>query len=225
MYNMMHGAVPAMPTAHLLARHAPAHAPPPLPPHAPAPIAFFGNAVQPPDAELDEGMGQQFGEGMPRLIDCSCREGPCVGGTIVWLHGEDLVPGLSVRFGGVAAPEIQIISSQLIKCVAPAFAPMHLQPRHEVAITLVGDSVPLAGSIPFAYIADPSTHGGAAASDHGASNVLLLRLFASLERAQAAAAATAAAPATTDSRAPGPDAELSLSAFNAMDEHGYSLAE
>ena len=77
----------------------------------------------------------------------------------------------------------------------------------------------LGGSIPFTYLADDLASG---ATEHTASTELLRRLIASLERAQTAATAAAAAPPCTDAAV---GAELRLSAFNAMDEHGYSLAE
>ena len=176
------------------------------------------------------------GSGAPLLVDASCRVGPCAGGTIVWLHGCRFTEGVSVRFGGAAASACQVVSDQLLKCASPAFFPGISQERHEVAITvLTSTGAPVAGSIPFAYTSKPTADGEAATTQ--TPKELLRRLLASLERAQAAAAAAAAASsaeqALTGGILPGSPAmgvgtshaELGLSAFNVMDEHGYSLAE
>ena len=161
----------------------------------------------------------------PRLLDASCREGSFAGGTPVWLHGENFSHDLHVRFGGAAANAVNVISHNLIKCQAPSFAPLGSQSRHEVAITLVvaSTNAPVSGTIPFAYV-----QGASAATDTvdvmRVAPELLQRLLHSLERAQAAAAATAALPeaASLDASI---SAELGLSAFAAMDEHGFSLTE
>jgi hypothetical protein len=42
-----------------------------------------------------------------RLVDVSVREGPCGGGTAVWLHGEGFVPSLAVRFGNALAHSVR----------------------------------------------------------------------------------------------------------------------
>lgn len=199
-----------------------------------APIAFFGAGAAPPAPAPASAAGFQFALGglaggtgeVAKLVDCSCREGPCAGGTLVWLHGEHFSPGLSVHFGGVIVPQVQIVSKQMIKCISPPFSPIYPQPRHEVAIAIVGvtNGAPVGGTrLSFTYTYDPTTDvGHPAAIEHKASKELLRRLLASLERAQAAASGQAFG-AFADAVNMG--TELSLSAFNAMDEHGYSLAE
>uniref|UniRef100_A0A7S2I9K8 IPT/TIG domain-containing protein n=1 Tax=Haptolina brevifila TaxID=156173 RepID=A0A7S2I9K8_9EUKA len=155
-----------------------------------------------------------------RLIDASAREGSNSGGTLVWLHGENFSPDLTVRFGGAAVTSFNIISHNLIKCKAPPFAPLVAQQRHEVAITLVtANNAPISGAIPFAYVGgplSPSPHNPSAAvagtTLAAPSSELLLRLLNSLERAQAASAA-------------GTTGSMESGAFVAMDEHGFSLAE
>jgi uncharacterized surface protein with fasciclin (FAS1) repeats len=164
----------------------------------------------------------------PRLFDSSIREGGCAGGTVVWLHGTGFSEELSVRFGGAAASQCVVVSEQLIKCATPPLYPAVAQSRHEVSITLVarnGGAARGQASIPFTYLGVADEHG--ATSSLNATQTpkeLLRRMLASLERAQAAAAAAAAAGAEM-SMAESTHGELGLSAFSAMDEHGYSLAE
>ncbi len=49
--------------------------------------------------------------------------GPKEGGTIVTLDGRGFVDGLSVRFGGFAATDVQVINSVLLTAVTPAHDP------------------------------------------------------------------------------------------------------
>ena len=84
---------------------------------------------QPSSAPLQlmdaSGSGLEGGhDGRARLVDSSCREGPCAGSTVVWLHGQNFHEGLSVRFGGVVATDVSIVSTDLIKCRSPPFAPL-----------------------------------------------------------------------------------------------------
>ena len=167
------------------------------------------------------------GGGRPRLLDASCREGSFGGGMPVWLHGEHFSHDLHVRFGSAGASSVNVISHNLIKCQAPACFAFSGQARHEVTISLVvaSTSAPVPGSIPFVYV-----HGGSGGGFSGAMGSvpappfeLLRRLLHSLERAQAAAAAAAATSHLGDSSST--DLDLGLSAFSAMDEHGFSLAE
>ena len=177
----------------------------------------------------------------PQLQDSSVRHGPCAGGTVVWLHGSGFTPGLGVRFGGQAASACIVVSDHLIKCTSPAYYPAVAGPssRHEVPITLASraNGAPCGGgTIPFAYSSgEPDAGLETSLNATQTPKELLRRLLASLERAQAAAAAAAAAQAADtaassslmlsgESGAQG-HAELGLSAFSAMDEHGYSLAE
>ena len=92
-----------------------------------------------------------------------------------------------------------MISSSLIKCKAPPFAPLVAQQRHEVAITLVACSTNAAvlGAIPFTYVAgqlalasSPTVLAGASLASQ--SSELLLRVLNSLERAQVATVASGA---------------------------------
>jgi len=170
----------------------------------------------------------------PRLLDSSCREGSFGGGTPVWLHGENFSHDLHVRFGGAAAAAVNVISHNLIKCMAPSFQPFSTQARHEVAITLVvaSTNAPVPGTIPFAYVQGGLGGVSNSAYAEGATRVppeLLHRLLHSLERAQSAAAAAVASSADASFESSSLDtsisAELGLSAFAAMDEHGFSLAE
>ena len=132
-----------------------------------------------------------------------------------------------MRFGSAGASSVNVISHNLIKCQAPACFAFSGQARHEVTISLVvaSTSAPVPGSIPFVYV-----HGGSGGGFSGAMGSvpappfeLLRRLLHSLERAQAAAAAAAATSHLGDSSST--DLDLGLSAFSAMDEHGFSLAE
>ena len=205
--------------------------PPAAPPPSSAAIAFFGANGGAPAQNAFQFTGGAGGG--PHLVDASCREGTCSGGTIIWLHGEQLSASTSVRFGGVGASSVEVVSDKLIKCVAPEFTPVYSpqvpegrQPRHEVAISLVDTHTgqPLGGTIPFAYISDPD--GAGLDKEHQPiPKELLRRLLASLERAQTAATAAAASAPPDSNGVSSGGAELSLSAFNAMDEHGYSLAE
>ena len=154
-------------------------------------------------------------------------EGSFGGGMPVWLHGEHFSHDLHVRFGSAGASSVNVISHNLIKCQAPACFAFSGQARHEVTISLVvaSTSAPVPGSIPFVYV-----HGGSGGGFSGAMGSvpappfeLLRRLLHSLERAQAAAAAAAATSHLGDSSST--DLDLGLSAFSAMDEHGFSLAE
>jgi hypothetical protein len=151
------------------------------------------------------GFSQLGVESRPRLFDCSCREGPCAGG---------------------AATEATVVSDTLIKCHSPPFSPILPQPRHEIAISIVCPSgAPASGAIPYAYLRDVTpTSGidgaGGSGSAHQTPRELLRRLLASLERAQAAASATGSVGGS-----PAAIGDVGLSAFNVMDEHGYSLAE
>ena len=160
----------------------------------------------------------------------------------VWLHGENFSHDLHVRFGSAGASSVNVISHNLIKCQAPACFAFSGQARHEVTISLVvaSTSASVPGSIPFVYV-----HGGSGGGFSGAMGTvpappfeLLRRLLHSLERAQAAAAAAAATSHLGDSTSTDldlglsgrcnldlGDRDLGLSAFSAMDEHGFSLAE
>jgi len=159
-----------------------------------------------------------FGSTLPRLFDSSTREGSYAGGTPVWLHGDNFTRDLVVRFGGVAATHVNVVSPYLIKCKAPPFAPLVAQQLHEVAITLAvaSTNTQIAGEIPFAYVVSQP------GASQQTSQELVLRLLNSLERAQAASAAASATSAGEGGSSIGGALDAT---FGSMDEHGYTLAE
>ena len=166
------------------------------------------------------------------LSDLSAREGPCSGGIKVWLHGRGFTSDTVVQFGGALASSISVTSPELIKCLAP---PCASPTRVPVAVVSATTGAKAENKLWFTYTVCTGSGGGSAGVDRD----LLRRILASLERAQtsakaAAAAATAAtsmqvSSATAAARADyfldGGPAEAGISAFAAMDEHGYSLEE
>ena len=73
----------------------------------------------------------------PVLLDVSTREGSSRGGTALWVHGKRFSPEMGVTFGGVPAQKAAVVSSEVIKLVAPPCLPHNAHRRHQVLVRLV----------------------------------------------------------------------------------------
>jgi len=137
------------------------------------------------------------------VTDISAREGPAAGGTAVWLTGIDFPADAVVRFGGVAAQDVQVVSPNLIKCASPPLPATAGRGKHEVGLQLfsAANGAGVACAFTFSYVENLRR----------ADLDLLSRAASSIERAQAAAGASGS--------------EAGSAAFLTVDEHGYSLSE
>jgi len=181
-------------------------------------------------ASLDTGRKSHHGgvSLAPRLLDLSVREGPCSGGSVVWIHGEYFTPEVVILFGDVPVKHSQIVSSRLCKCSSPE---AQHQRHHQVRIHAVTSTSGRrsAEELTFMYVPDNpmladtwmrdssarnsmrDSQGGYGTATPSWQPELLERLCASLERAHLQSTASS-----------GLTAEQML---RSLDEHGKSLQE
>ena len=133
--------------------------------------------------------------------------------------------------------QVSVSSPELAKCLSPPFtSPL----RVPISVASASARVSARGVLTFTYLSDEraTPHSGAGGGPH---TELLHRLLSSLERAQSSASAAAAAATAATEQASCAErgatdptwghgdawghGDLGISAFAAMDEHGYSLAE
>ena len=143
----------------------------------------------------------------PTIVDVSSRDGPSVGGTVVWIHGDNFSSDLVVAFGSIAASDTLVVSPQLIKCTSPPCARRDAQSRHEVPLRLVNAATGAGASltVPFVYTPEAPPAGLPAELQPE----LLDRMLKSLVAARAAAGSLGE-PALT-------------SLFASADTHGVTL--
>ena len=143
----------------------------------------------------------------PTIVDVSSRDGPSVGGTVVWIHGDNFSSDLVVAFGSIAASDTLVVSPQLIKCTSPPCARRDAQSRHEVPLRLVNAATGAGASltVPFVYTPEAPPAGLPAELQPE----LLDRMLKSLVAARAAAGSL------------GEPALASL--FASADTHGVTL--
>jgi len=82
------------------------------------------------------------------LSDILPVSGPSVGGTRITIHGAGILPGATVRVGGVMAPNQTIINAARVDADAPPVAPGRL---HDVEVTNPDDA---SATLPAAWFAD-----------------------------------------------------------------------
>jgi len=141
----------------------------------------------------------------PCLLDSSVSEGPCVGGTIVWLHGENFSADLHVFFGDVFVKKVDVVSPALIKCVAPE---AQMPRRHTVRIQVINPTTGSRGANHLAYTYAPASTGGLPE----AMPETLERLLAALDRAAVQATVVGGGLSA-------------VQLLSSLDEHGMSLVE
>lgn len=73
------------------------------------------------NTNIDRSLAERYGA--PKVTGVTPSSGPVAGGTVVTINGRSFGPEPTVRFGGVAAPQFNVVSSTEMTATAPAHSP------------------------------------------------------------------------------------------------------